>query len=65
MSKKLYRLFVNGNLYGSGKWEYIQELMNDWVDTCNMYGKTSVRFEVSQHPSNFYEDLVDRGECNV
>lgn len=43
---KLYILFLNNRIYGRGKWEYIQELMNDYVITKNMHGSEVVDFKI-------------------
>lgn len=42
-----YTLYLNGNLYGvSSSSEYMTELIRDYVEFCDMYGKDSVVFEV-------------------
>lgn len=46
MGKQLYALRLNGQLYGKGDWKYMQELMNDWVDDCDMYGDVEVDFKI-------------------
>jgi len=33
--------------YGSGDMPYIMELLNDYLNTCRMYGKKEVDFKIS------------------
>jgi hypothetical protein len=47
--KQIYRLYLNGRLYGGGNWSYMQELMNDWVNSCDMYGYDTVEFKVERY----------------
>lgn len=46
MGKQLYALYLNGRIYGKGDWNYMQELMNDWVNDCDMYGEDNVEFKI-------------------
>ena len=63
MRKNLYRLYLNGNPYGVGSWEYMMELMNDWVHACNMYGTNEVDFKIVKRTevceSKYEEELDD------
>lgn len=46
MKEQLYALYLNGQLYGKGKWDYMQELMDDWVNACDMYSDEEVEFKI-------------------
>ena len=46
--KQLYQLSLNGIVYGKGDWNYIQELMNEYVSTMNMYGYDYVNFKIEK-----------------
>lgn len=39
-------LYMNGSLYGCGDLAYMTELIRDYVEYCEMYGKDSVRFDI-------------------
>ena len=49
---ELYTLFLNGKAYDKGNWSYMQELMNDWVDSCGMYVKEEVTFKIVKNQYN-------------
>lgn len=46
MEKQLYTLYLNDKIYGKGDWNFMQELMNDWVSTMDMYGDEEANFKV-------------------
>lgn len=48
MSKNIYELWKDENFYGRGRLDYMTELLKDWVETCEMYGKDYVKFEVKK-----------------
>ncbi len=48
MNTNLYELWKDGHLYGRGRLGYMTELFKDWVETCEMYGKDYVNFEVKK-----------------
>ncbi|PFK99925.1 hypothetical protein COJ01_17925 [Priestia megaterium] len=45
MSKK-YTCYLNGNFYGYGPLEYMNELFRDYVVACEMYGRKEVSFDI-------------------
>lgn len=58
----IYECYLNGQLYGSGSLEYMNELFKDYVVTMKMYGKARVTFEVVQKydHSNTMEGLDEK-----
>lgn len=40
-----YELYLNNQLYGCGSKEYMQELIEDWLN-CEMYGQEQAIFKV-------------------
>ena len=42
----MYELFLNGKFYGAGGVDYISQLINDYVVTCEMYGRKEVDLKV-------------------
>lgn len=41
-----FALFLNGNCYGKGSYSYIEELLEDYIVTSNMYGQTSCEIRI-------------------
>ena len=47
-SNESYRLFLNGQFYGSGKLDFMHELIKDYLITNEMYGKSECVFKIEQ-----------------
>ncbi|VXB52317.1 hypothetical protein EXIGUO8H_20354 [Exiguobacterium sp. 8H] len=45
---KPYRLYLNGEYYGSGGFAYMVELMHEWVVVRDCYGASKVEFEIRE-----------------
>jgi hypothetical protein len=42
----MYACYLNGNIYGVGDLEYMNELFRDYVVTCEMYGREVCEFKI-------------------
>lgn len=46
--KNKLTLYKNGKPYGVGDISYVIELINDYVDDCDMYGHSEVEFTIKK-----------------
>ena len=43
---QLYALYLDGEFYGLGGYDYVQELLRDYIYIKNLYGKGEIKFKV-------------------
>ena len=48
MDDKLYALFMNGNCHAVGSFNYIQQIIKDYVQGMDMYGHKSVDYRIER-----------------
>ena len=46
MKQQRYVCYLNGNIYGMGDLEYMNELFRDYVVACRMHGNEQVEFRI-------------------
>lgn len=60
MNRELYVLLMNGEYYGVGHLQYINELIYDYTETMKMYGKEKVDFSILKHYNGVVQDYYKK-----
>lgn len=61
MSDEMYICFLNGEFYGGGNSEYMNELFRDYVVSCDMYGKYDCEFRIVRVTNANFKEKLTKG----